>query len=50
MKTIATENDTFRYTYKLVKGISNIKGGVKVLTDLNYPSEIVKNMVSSFHK
>lgn len=50
MKTIATENDTFQYTYKLEKGISNIKGGVKVLTDLNYPSEIVKNMISSFHK
>ena len=50
MKTIATGNDTFQYTYKLAKGISNIKGGTKVLTDLNYPPEIVKNMSSSFHK
>ena len=50
MKTIATENDTFQYTYKLVKGISNIKGGKKVLTDLNYPTEIVKNMTSSLYK
>lgn len=49
MKTLSTGN----YTYKLEKGISNIKGGVKVLTDLNYPSSIVeetKNMVCSFYK
>jgi DNA mismatch repair ATPase MutS len=50
MKTIATGDDTFQYTYKLMKGISNIKGGTKVLTDLNYPSEIVKNMSSSLYK
>jgi hypothetical protein len=50
MKTIATGNNTFKYTYKLTPGISNIKGGTKVLTDLNYPSEIVKNMTSSFYK
>ena len=33
----------FTYTYKLVCGISNIKGGVKVLNDLEYPSEIVED-------
>lgn len=49
MKTISM-GDTFQYTYKLVKGISNIKGGTKVLTDLNYPTEIVKNMTSSLYK
>lgn len=36
-------NDDFNYTYKLVKGISNIKGGIKVLSDLNYPDEIIKD-------
>ena len=53
MKTIKTENNTFRYTYKLIKGISDIKGGVKVLKELNYPTAIVentKNIISSFHK
>ena len=33
----------FNYTYKLRKGISSIKGGVKVLHDLNYPEEIIKS-------
>jgi hypothetical protein len=53
MKTVSTENNTFLYTYKLEKGISDIKGGVKVLSELNYPSVIVentKNMISSFYK
>lgn len=38
---IEERNEDFVYTYKLVKGISNIKGGIKVLNDLNYPEEIV---------
>lgn len=40
METIK-ENDTFNYTYKLEKGISNIKGGIKVLHDMKYPKEIL---------
>jgi hypothetical protein len=36
------ENDNnFRYTYELKPGISSIKGGVKVLSDLDYPEEII---------
>ena len=38
---IETANDDFKYTYKLEKGISDIKGGIKVLKDLDYPAEIV---------
>jgi hypothetical protein len=34
-------NNDFNYTYKLVQGISNIKGGVKVLKELDYPEEII---------
>lgn len=46
METIKNENQTiynddFIYKYKLKEGISNIKGGVKVLIDLKYPQEIV---------
>ena len=31
----------FRYTYKIIKGISNVKGGIKVLRDLGYPPCII---------
>ena len=40
---VDVNNDDFNYTYKLKKGISSIKGGVKVLHDLHYPQEIVEN-------
>jgi DNA mismatch repair protein MutS len=35
------KGDTFTYTYKLEKGISIVRGGVKVLGDMNYPKEIL---------
>ena len=31
------------YTYKLIDGISNIKGGIKVLDELLYPEEILNS-------
>jgi DNA mismatch repair ATPase MutS len=31
------------YLYKFKKGISTIKGGLKVLYDLEYPEEIINN-------
>ena len=34
-----------RYSYKLTKGISHIKGGINILTDMNYPKEIIDNTV-----
>lgn len=40
MKTHKNDNG-FEYTYKLGKGISKIKGGIKVLSDMNYPKEIL---------
>ena len=33
----------FNYTYKL-KGISTLKGGIRVLKDLGYPDEILKEV------
>ena len=36
--------NNFKYLYQLVCGISTIKGGVKVLRDLDYPVEIIDNM------
>jgi DNA mismatch repair ATPase MutS len=35
--------DTGAYLYKIADGISTIKGGLKVLRDLDYPSEIVES-------
>jgi DNA mismatch repair ATPase MutS len=37
------KNDNFEYTYLLEKGISKIKGGLKILKDMNYPQEILDN-------
>ena len=36
-------NDKPKYNYKIKKGISNTKGGICVLQELNYPKEIIKN-------
>jgi len=35
-------NVDFTYTYKLEEGISKVKGGLKVLKDLKYPSSILR--------
>jgi len=42
MKTIK-QNDNFTYTYEIDKGISKVKGGLKVLSDMDYPKEILDN-------
>jgi len=47
MKTKNTENN-FIYTYLIKKGISEVHGGIKVLYDMQYPDEIIKN--SQFSK
>ena len=39
-----TLENSFEYTYKLATGISGIKGGTKVLNDLNYPKSIVDSV------
>jgi len=35
-----------KYTYKLDKGISVVKGGINVLTEMNYPKEIIDNTIN----
>jgi len=42
MKTLK-KNDNFEYTYLIEEGISKVKGGLKVLKDMNYPKEILDN-------
>jgi len=38
-------NNKLIYTYKLDIGISEVKGGINVLTDMNYPKEIIENTI-----
>ena len=43
MQTETLVDNDFKYTYKLEQGISSIKGGLKVLRDMNYPDEILND-------
>jgi hypothetical protein len=43
------EPNSIRYTYKLGKGISSVKGGIKVLEDLDYPIEIINDTRNMIH-
>jgi DNA mismatch repair ATPase MutS len=45
MKVSSKEDNDFHYTYLLSQGISKTKGGIKVLKDMNYPKEILENMI-----
>ena len=39
------ESDKLIYKYLLTEGISNIKGGIMVLKQMNYPKEIIDNNI-----
>jgi branched-subunit amino acid transport protein AzlD len=43
-------NYTFNYTYKMAEGISQVKGGFKVLKDLEYPDELLDTIQSISNK
>jgi hypothetical protein len=38
-------NNKITYTYIFKKGISEVKGGINVLSDMNYPKEIIDNTI-----
>jgi DNA mismatch repair ATPase MutS len=40
------EDSKIEYLYKLKKGISLVKGGIRVLSDMNYPEEILETIES----
>ena len=47
-KMITEKNgNRIKYTYKLDKGISEVKGGINVLSEMNYPKEIIDNTINS---
>ncbi len=39
--------EKLQYTYKMEKGISNIKGGTFVLRELGYPEDIIKSAIKT---
>jgi hypothetical protein len=41
------KNNKLIYKYKLDEGISEVKGGIKVLTEMNYPKEIINNTIKN---
>ena len=43
-----TEDGRFKYTYKMRKGISKIKGGIMILEEMQYPTEII-DMIRKFN-
>ena len=43
MEATINNNNNAKYTYKIIKGISKIKGAIMVLKQLNYPIQILKN-------
>jgi DNA mismatch repair ATPase MutS len=43
MKTSFEKNNLI-YNYKLIDGISNIKGGMTILKNMDYPDEITKKI------
>jgi hypothetical protein len=46
MVVMVNPDGTFEYTYHIKKGISRIKGGIRVLKDMNYPSHIINTIES----
>jgi DNA mismatch repair ATPase MutS len=41
------KNNKIHYTYSMKEGISNVKGGINVLCDMNYPKEIIDNTIKN---
>jgi len=44
MQVNVLKNGDFDYTYKMKRGISQIKGALRVLKDMDYPEEIIKTI------
>lgn len=40
-------NNKILYTYLLKEGISEVKGGINILCDMNYPKEIIDNTIKN---
>lgn len=49
MKT-KTINNNAEYYYKIIKGISKIKGGIAILKNLEYPDSVINNAIKIMNK
>jgi len=50
-KMVTEKNENkIKYAYKLEIGISEVKGGINVLTEMNYPKEIIDNTILDAYK
>jgi len=49
MNVIEKEDSSLVYTYKMKKGISKVQGAIKILEEMEYPDEIIKD-VKNFNK
>ena len=49
MKT-KTVNNNAKYYYKIIKGISKIKGGIAILKNLEYPDSVINNAIEIMNK
>lgn len=49
MKT-KTINNNAKYYYKIIKGISKIKGGIAILKNLEYPDSVINNAIEIMNK
>ena len=49
MNVIEKEDSKLVYTFKMKKGISKVQGAIKILEDMDYPDEIIKD-VKNFNK
>lgn len=47
MEVVPLKNGKYEYTYRIKSGISNIKGAIQILEDMNYPKEILDDMRAS---
>jgi DNA mismatch repair ATPase MutS len=45
METVKKDDNKLHYLYELRKGISSVKGGINVLYEMNYPSEIIQRTI-----
>ena len=45
-----TINNNAKYYYKIIKGISKIKGGIAILKNLEYPDSVINNAIEIMNK
>ena len=44
MDVIVQDDGSIKYLYKMKRGISKVQGAVRILEDMNYPSEIINSV------